>query len=158
MLHFFGVSLPVVRVAGGLIVASVAWQLLNAQQSANHDKTQMAQTLSATEVRIRAFYPMTFPLICGPGSIAVAIAVGASLHAPTLGTSLANFAGGLVGVALLGAIVALTYRYADRLLGWLGEVGQIVFLRLMAFILLCVGIEILWEGLRTLWQELPALH
>lgn len=156
ILRFFGVSLPVVRLAGGLIVASMAWQLLNTQRSANTDKAQLAQTLSNEDVRVRAFYPMTFPLTCGPGSISVAIAVGASLQTPVWGQTVANFAGGLVAVVLLGLIVTLTYRYADVLLSKLGEVGHIVFLRLMAFILLCVGMEIMWEGVRALWGELAA--
>ncbi|TAN10251.1 MAG: NAAT family transporter [Burkholderiaceae bacterium] len=158
VLRFFGVSLPVVRVAGGLIVASMAWQLLNTQRSANTDKAHMAQTLSDEDVSMSAFYPMTFPLTCGPGSISVAIAVGASLQTPVWGQTVANFAGGLVAVVLLGLIVTLTFRYADKLLGRLGEVGHIVFLRLMAFILLCVGIEIMWEGVRALWGELAVMH
>lgn len=158
ILRFFGVSLPVVRVAGGLIVAAMAWQLLNAQESGNRDKAQMAQTLSASDVSIRAFYPMTFPLTCGPGSISVAIAVGAGLQTPHVGNTIANFTGSLIAMAALGLIVTLTYLYADKLLGRLGEVGHIVFQRLMAFILLCVGMEIVWEGLRALWMELPALH
>lgn len=158
VLRFFGVSLPVVRVAGGLIVASMAWNLLNTQRSANTDKAHMAQTLSDEDVSMKAFYPMTFPLTCGPGSISVAIAVGASLQTPVLGQTVAGFAGGLVAIVLLGLIVTLTFRYADTLLGRLGEVGHIVFLRLMAFILLCVGIEIMWEGVRALWGELAGMH
>lgn len=158
VLSFFGVSLPVVRVAGGLIVASMAWQMLNTQESGNRDKAQMAQTLTAADVNIRAFYPMTFPLTCGPGSISVAIAVGAGLQAPHLTTTIANFGGSFVAIALMGVIVTLTYRYATTLMRRLGEVGHIVFQRLMAFILFCVGLEILWEGLRALWMQLPATH
>ena len=151
LLDFFGVSLPVVRVAGGMIVASIAWRMLNAQQSTSEDTTQMAQSLSEDRVRIKAFYPLTFPLTCGPGSIAVAIAVGASLHSRRSVTeTMVNIAGGLVGAVLLGMLVALTFRYANRVLQRLGETGQIVFLRLMAFMLLCVGVEIIWSGARVL--------
>lgn len=151
LLDFFGVSLPVVRVAGGMIVASIAWRMLNAQQSTSEDTTQMAQSLSEDRVRIKAFYPLTFPLTCGPGSIAVAIAVGASLHSRRSVTeTMVNIAGGLVGAVLLGMLVALTFRYANRVLQRLGETGQIVFLRLMAFMLLCVGVEIIWSGARAL--------
>ena len=151
LLDFFGVSLPVVRVAGGMIVASIAWRRLNAQQSTSEDTTQMAQSLSEDRVRIKAFYPLTFPLTCGPGSIAVAIAVGASLHSRRSVTeTMVNIAGGLVGAVLLGMLVALTFRYANRVLQRLGETGQIVFLRLMAFMLLCVGVEIIWSGARVL--------
>ena len=150
VLDFFGVSLPIVRVAGGLVVASMAWRMLNAQQAAEGDPDQMAQSVTASNMRIRAFYPLTFPLTCGPGSIAVAITVGASLHTPKVAESLVTFAGGMLGMALIGVLVALTYRYATRLLRPLGEMGQIVFMRLMAFILLSIGVQILWDGASAL--------
>ena len=150
VLDFFGISLPIVRVAGGLVVASMAWRMLNAQQAAEGDPDQMAQSVTASNMRIRAFYPLTFPLTCGPGSIAVAITVGASLHTPKVAESLVTFAGGMLGMALIGVLVALTYRYATRLLRPLGEMGQIVFMRLMAFILLSIGVQILWDGASAL--------
>ena len=127
VLDFFGISLPIVRVAGGLIVASTAWRMLHAQHLANDDKAQM---------------------------IAAAITVGASLHSRRVTEALANFAGGLAATVVIGLMVMLTYRYAGRLLRPLGEVGQIVFLRLMAFMLLCVGVQIVWDGASTLLQGL----
>ena len=154
VLHFFGISLPIVRVAGGLVVASIAWRMLGAQQVTDDDHAQMAQSVSESNVRIRGFYPLTFPLTCGPGSIAVAITVGASLHSNRLSESLANLAGGVVAMVLIGLLVGLTFRYAARLLRPLGEVGQIVFVRLMAFILLSIGVQIVWEGVSTLLREL----
>lgn len=157
VLDFFGVSLPIVRVAGGLIVAFTAWGILYGPQTATDERTQMAQSLSADNVRIQAFYPMTFPLTCGPGSIAAAITVGASLHSHKWALSASNFAGGLVGMVLVGGAVLLTYRYADRLLRPLGEVGLVVFLRLSAFILLCVGVQIFWDGAAELLHGLSSL-
>ncbi|GAB2744804.1 MarC family protein [Melaminivora jejuensis] len=158
VLHIFGISLPVVRVAGGLIVASIAWNMLHAQSVASQDATSMAQSLSEEKARINAFYPLTFPLTFGPGTIAVSIAIGASLHVRTsLPTTIANMAGGLTAAVLLGLLATLTFRYAPRLLRMLGETGKIVFLRLMAFVLLCVGVEILWDGVRALLVSiLPA--
>ncbi|HEX7381696.1 MAG TPA: MarC family protein [Nevskiaceae bacterium] len=147
VLRFFGISLPVVRAAGGLVVASIAWHMLNAQQATNPDKEDMARAFSRDEVRTRAFYPLTFPLTCGPGAISVAIAVGAGLNAKHVVLTAANFAGGLVGMVVVAAIVAVTYRYADFLVQRLGRVGTIVLLRLMAFLLLCIGIDMMWLGL-----------
>ena len=154
VLDFFGISLPIVRVAGGLVVASMAWRMLNAQQITDDDQTHMAQSVTASNVRIRAFYPLTFPLTCGPGSIAVAITVGASLRTPRVTESLVSFGGGVLGMAIVGLLVGLTYRYATRLLRPLGEVGQIVFMRLMAFILLSIGVQTMWDGASALLQGL----
>lgn len=154
VLDFFGISLPIVRVAGGLVVASMAWRMLGAQQPVGDDQSLMAQSVSDSNVRIRAFYPLTFPLTCGPGSIAVAITVGASLHTPHITDSLVTFSGGVLGMVVVGVITGLTFRYAARLLRPLGDVGQIVFMRLMAFILLSIGVQILWDGVRELLREL----
>lgn len=154
VLSLFGISIPVVRIAGGLVIASIAWRMLNAQQFTGEDQTQMAQSVTESNIRIRAFYPLTFPVSCGPGTISVAIAVGASLNKQHMGEAIANFAGGLVAMILLGLLVGVTLRYADRLMKLLGEVGQIVFMRLVAFLLLCIGVEIMWEGVRALLREL----
>lgn len=155
VLDFFGVSLPAVRIAGGMVVASIAWRMLNAQQVTSDDATQMAHALTEDKVRIKAFYPLTFPLTCGPGSIAVAIAIGASLHTRRSVTeTVFNLAGGLAAAVLLGLLVSVTFRYASRVLHRLGETGKIVFLRLMAFILLCVGVEIIWNGVQSLLGNL----
>ena len=154
VLDFFGISLPIVRVAGGLIVASTAWRMLHTQQAASDDKAQMAQSLTDDNVRIQAFYPMTFPLTCGPGSISAAITVGAALHSKHWAASAANFAGGLAAMVAVGVLIMLTFRYAGRILRPLGEVGLVVFLRLTAFILLCVGVQILWDGARELIRGL----
>lgn len=155
VLHFFGVSLPVVRVAGGMVVASISWRMLNAQPANTSDAAQMASVLTEDKAKIKAFYPITFPLTCGPGTMAVSIAIGASLFTrESVYLTMANLAGGLVACVLMGFLVALTYRYASRLLRYLGETGQIVFTRLMAFILLCVGVEIFWSGARALISSL----
>lgn len=156
VLDLFGISLPVVRVAGGIIVAYNAWLMLNTQEPAHDDSSQMAQTLTRQNARPDTFYPLSFPITCGPGSLAAAIAVGASLHTPRITETLASLAGALTGIVVVGIVVALTYRYATALLRKLGEVGQLVFLRLMAFLLLAVGVQIVWDGIRGLILSLPA--
>ncbi len=155
VLDFFGVSIPIVRVAGGLIVAFTAWGMLTAQQVASSEHSAMVRSLVDDErVRIQAFYPMAFPLTCGPGSISAAITVGAALHNPRWAITAANFAGGLTATVITGLLVLLTFRYAGRILRPLGEVGLVVFLRLSAFILLCVGVQIFWDGASGLLREL----
>lgn len=154
VLSVFGISLPVVRVAGGLVVASMAWRLLNAQQMSDADPDQLAQSVNESDVRVRAFYPLTFPLSCGPGTIAVAITIGASLHTPRVTESLVTFSAGVLAMVITGALVALTFRYANRLLHLLGDVGQIIFMRLMAFLLLSIGVQIMWDGVGALLRTL----
>ena len=154
VLNLFGISLPIVRVGGGLIVASNAWRLLNASHTGNDSRQALAEGFTPEQARRQAFYPLTFPISCGPGSIAAAITLGVTLHDPVLPLSLVRFGGGVLAVAAVGVVMFVAFRYAQQLLRPLGETGTLVFLRLSAFILLCLGVQIVWDGVRELVQSL----
>lgn len=146
VLDFFGISLPIVRVGGGLIVAATAWRLLSADPGAVDSRAALADAFTPEQASRRAFYPLTFPISCGPGSIAAAITVGVSLVESRVSLTLARIAGGLLALLVCGLLLYLAFRYAQQLLRPLGEAGTLVFLRLAAFILLCLGVQIIWDG------------
>ncbi len=157
VLDFFGISLPIVRVAGGLLVAASAWRMLmsNADDEVRSAVVR-AQPATLTEAQSveRSFFPITFPLTAGPGTIAAAIALGAKLPS----TPALYLAGALIAVAgatLTVLVIYLVYRHAARLLDRLGEVGMLVLMRIMAFVLLCIGIEIIWTGWAELQRQAP---
>ncbi len=150
VLEFFGISLSIVRVGGGLIVASMAWRLLNTSHASDDSRTELADAFTPDMARRQAFYPLTFPVSCGPGSIAAAITVGVSLADERLALSLARMGGGALALLAIGVLLYLAFRYAQRLLRPLGDAGSVIFLRLSAFILLCLGVQIVWEGVREL--------
>ncbi len=150
VLAFFGISLPIVRVGGGLLVVSSAWRLLNSNDGGTERSARMAEGFTAEMARRKAFYPLTFPIACGPGSIAAAITVGASLRDTSLAMSATRVSGAVLGVAVVALSVFLCFRYAQQLLRPLGETGTVVFLRLSAFILLCLGVQIVWDGVSEL--------
>lgn len=154
VLDVFGISLPIVRIGGGLLVATNAWRLLHAEHSSSDSRQALAEAFTPEQARRQAFYPLTFPISCGPGSIAAAITLGVALHDPVLPLSLARFSGGWLGLAAVGVIMALVFRYATLLLRPLGETGTLVFLRLTAFILLCLGVQFIWDGVRELLLSL----
>jgi multiple antibiotic resistance protein len=149
VLDFFALSVDVVRVAGGLVVCSVAWQLLNQQDPPATAAADAVRTATPEDLAMRAFYPLTLPLTVGPGSISVAITLGA--NQPTgarqlIFTLLAHS----LGMVVVTLVIYLCYRYADRVLGRLGRTGTSVVTRLSAFILLCIGVQIVWNGLSAL--------
>ena len=154
VLDLFGISLPIVRVGGGMIVAANALRLLNAEHASSDSRTVLAESFTPEQARRQAFYPLTFPISCGPGSIAAAITLGVTLHDPVLPLSLVRFGGGVLAVAAVGVVMFVAFRYAQQLLRPLGETGTLVFLRLSAFILLCLGVQIVWDGVRELVQSL----
>ncbi len=156
VLDFFGISLPIVRVGGGLIVAAAAWRLLNTSHATDDRRTALAEAFTPEHARRQAFYPLTFPISCGPGSIAAAITVGVTLHDQRFAISLARMGGGILALFAIGVILYLAFRYAERLLRPLGEAGTIIFLRLSAFILLCLGVQIVWDGVSELLRGVIA--
>ena len=153
VLELFGISLPIVRIGGGLLVAATGWRMLNS--SAEDDVTaavaRESLPLSDEEIVRRSFFPLSFPLTTGPGAIAASIALGAKLP-KTPALYLLGAVVAVLGATLTMAVVYLIYRNASTLLRRLGPVGTLVMMRLVAFILFCIGIEILWTG----WSELNA--
>jgi multiple antibiotic resistance protein len=146
VLGFFGISLPVLRVAGGLAVSAFGWRLL----SDGVESTRGADPVRENQP-IDAFYPLTMPLTVGPGSISVAIALGAQRPQAATGIAIALLgAAAMAGLAAMAATVFLCYRFADRMVLMLGPNGINVLVRLSAFILLCIGIQIVWSGVSVL--------
>ena len=148
ILRFFGISIPIVRVGGGMLVMANGWRLINADESPRAPNVCDAWNRDLAQ---RAFYPLTFPLTVGPGSISVAVTLGARLSGIA---ALQDLVSELLAVATIALIVFLSYRFASRLIGSLGETGTSVFLRLSSFILLCVGVAIFWSGLAELIRGL----
>ena len=152
ILAFFGLSLPVVQVAGGLIVISTGWALLNQSSGDGRDRDG-SRVCNESDYSRQAFYPLTLPLTVGPGSISVAIAVGAN-RSEGAEWRWSLIAGMLLGSALISASIYLSYRFAERLGRTLGDSAMNVIIRLSSFILVCIGVQILWNGLSALLLSL----
>jgi multiple antibiotic resistance protein len=145
LLVFFGIELPVVRIAGGLVVTALGWKLLTEEQWSDHGE---ASVQPGVPRQVGSFYPLTMPLTVGPGSISVAITIGSrkpeteyafpaiALHA----------VGAFVGVVAIALSIYIAYRFAGNLARVLGTTGLEVMVRLSAFILMCIGIQIIWNG------------
>ncbi len=145
VLEFFGITLPILRIAGGLVVTATGWNLLQAKD----DQGQRAAHQPAPETD--AFYPLTMPITVGPGSIAVAITLGGQRPRGVGLTHLAALGGAaLAGVVAIAVTIFVCYRFAEGTVGALGEQGTKVVVRLSAFILVCIGIEIIWSGYSAL--------
>ena len=149
VLDFFGLSIPAVQVGGGLLVCAMGWNLLNGPDAGDHVARTAVREVDAEDLPRRAFYPLTMPLTVGPGSISVAVTLGASPEADVRAL-LVTTAGHVVGIFAVAASVALCYRYADAIMRKAGYTGRIVVMRLSAFIVLCIGVQIAWNGIRGL--------
>jgi multiple antibiotic resistance protein len=149
ILAFFGISLPVVQVGGGLVVISTGWALLRQPNDDETGEEGARRECNEADYSRQAFYPLTLPLTVGPGSISVAITVGANRPEgsewrwPLIG-------GMLLGSVLISAAIYLSYRFAERIGRTLGDSAMNVIIRISSFILVCIGVQILWNGLSAL--------
>lgn len=151
VLAFFGISLPVVQVGGGLVVISTGWSLL--KQKEEDDRGKAHREMDPQDIFRHAFYPMTLPLTVGPGSISVAVTLGANA-ARLLPQNLLDIVGAIIGSALIAVSVFLCYGFADRLARLLGATGMSVIMRLSSFLLVCIGVQIFWNGASVLLASL----
>lgn len=198
MLVFFGISLPIVQVSGGLVLAAMGWSLLNAkgadpapvhraaeihaiERQAGVSGASGAPALpAATEARRapesgddpardeateapavlgnlsqKAFYPFTFPVTAGPGSIVVMLTLSAHAASHRLSSNLLAHLGLLLAVLLLSVLVYFAYAYAPRITQAISPATAQGILRVVAFILLCIGVQIAWNGLSSLLATVP---
>ena len=149
LLEALGIELPVVRIAGGLVVTALGWKLLSAEQLSEH---AVGAGSGGPMRKVGSFYPLTMPLTVGPGSMSVAITIGSRKPAgfPQLSQLAEHATGALGGLIAIGLSIYLAYRFAENIARLLGDTGLEVLVRLSAFILMCIGIEIIWNGYSAL--------
>jgi multiple antibiotic resistance protein len=152
LLSFLGISIAVLRVAGGLIIAMAGWNLLQSSGDDSGEAQPDAGTAGDPTLRIKAFYPFTLPVTVGPGSISVAIALGTG--SPREGLQPVHFIGVGVALGLLCVSIYLCVRFAGYMERLLGPSGTQVAMRLFAFAIFCIGVQILWLGLSDLLNSL----
>ena len=155
ILHFFGISLPIVQVSGGLVLASMGWSLLNQKDPQTTVEEAHAEVQSTAQVRRSTleqgtFYPLTFPVTAGPGCIVVMLTLGAHASTKTITDTVLAHAGLLLAVVLLSALVYVCYAYAPQITRKISPSTAHGILRVVAFILLCIGVQIAWNGASAL--------
>jgi multiple antibiotic resistance protein len=152
LFRLLGISMPILQVVGGLVLASMGWGLLNKKDPG----PGAAATAPAPPNNLEgmAFYPLTFPLSVGPGCIVVAITLGARASFHSLSDSAFMHLGLLIGTALICIATYFTHAYAHQITTRLSAADTEGVLRLLAFILICIGGEIIWTGIQSLLKTI----
>lgn len=147
ILGFFGISVDVLRCAGGIVLFAAGWNALNApaQDGTSNPKLELPRS----RLKAMAFYPFTLPLTTGPGAIAVTVALGTSLP-----YSFANLSGTILAILATVIVIWVCFRYGDRVSRAVGAAGADALARIFAFILICLGVAIFWQGFSGLWLQL----
>ena len=161
ILKFFGISLPIIQVAGGLVITALGWGMLNqpdAQATAQAKQDEADACLDATTKALeqKTFYPFTFPVTSGPGTLVVTLTLSAHASKPALVDNVLSHGGLFLAIIVLSIAVYFCYAYAPRITQAIAPSTVHGVLRVMAFIVLSIGAQIAWNGFRGLYASLPA--
>jgi multiple antibiotic resistance protein len=156
ILNFFGISLPIVQLGGGVVITAIAWGLLNeksadASTKGKEEETGEQHAMHTRRLEEGAFYPFTFPITSGPGTLVGILTLGARMsdRAPLTQNILAHL-GEFIAVIVLSVLCYFCYAYAPKLTRSISQSTAHGILRVIAFILFCIGVQIAWNGLSTL--------
>ncbi len=161
ILSFFGVSLPIVQVSGGLVIAAIAWTLLNSDDSKTPAR-QVDEKIGSLSAELdgglgeKTFYPFTFPVTAGPGTIVTMLTLSAHVPRGSISGSVLAHLGIFLASVILCGFVYLAYAYAPQIARAVPPSTAHGILRVIAFILLCIGVQIAWNGFAALYVLLPA--
>lgn len=155
ILGFFGISLPIVQLSGGVVIAAIGWGVLNEKDeaAAEQSEAQKASVQAAVNEKAladKAFYPFTFPVTSGPGTLVAMLTLTAHISVRSLTAEVLGHAGVFAAVLVLSALVYVCYGYAPRITKAISPSTAHGILRVVAFILLCIGVQIAWNGLSVL--------
>jgi multiple antibiotic resistance protein len=148
LLTFFGISLPVVQVAGGLVLAAMGWRLLNRPDAETNRGQGDVAAASFESLQEKVFYPITFPLTVGPGCIVVMLTLGAHASVKNVTGDMVAHLGILAAVISLSVVVFYSYAYAAKITERISPQTAHGILRVVAFVLLCIGVQITSNGVQ----------
>jgi len=135
VLHFFGISLPVLKIAGGLIVANTAWAMVTSHARitpAETDEAQVKEDISLT--------PLAMPLMSGPGAIGVVMGLAAQVD------NAASYMGMVIGIAAVALSVSLFFWLGGPLVRRLGPNAVGAINKIFGFLILAIAVQLVWDG------------
>jgi multiple antibiotic resistance protein len=155
ILKFFGISLPIVQVAGGIVISAMGWGVLNENDpgATARKKQQEYEELDDSKIqnlKQKTFYPFTFPVTSGPGTLVTMLTLSAHMSSHTLSANLLGHGGLFAAVLVISILVYLCYAYAPKITTKVSSTTAHGILRVIAFILFCIGVQIAWNGLSAL--------
>jgi len=151
VLKFFGISLPVMQVSGGLVIAAMGWNLLNQDEPEPTLDEPASNHHDLPSLESKIFYPFTFPITAGPGCIVTMVTLSAHASAARgMLPDLSAHAGIVLAVVLLSVAVYVCYGYAPAITARIRPQTAHGVLRVIAFVLMCIGVQITWNGVQAL--------
>lgn len=155
ILSFFGISLPIVQLSGGIVVAAMGWGVLNERSAGADSRKKQEETGKSAEpdtshLEEGVFYPFTFPVTSGPGTLVALLTITAHISEKNLTHNILAHLGVFLAIVVLSVLCYFCYAYAPKITKVIPPSTAHGILRVIAFILLCIGIQIAWNGLSAL--------
>lgn len=135
VLNFFGISLPVLKIAGGIIVANTAWGMVTGSSRLTHEENKEAETKEDISLT-----PMAMPMLSGPGSIGVVMGLAADAN------NMLGYLGMILGILGIGVVVYLFLRLGGPFVKRLGAGAVGAISRVFGFLILAIAVQLVWDG------------
>lgn len=153
ILALFGISIPVIQLAGGILICKMGWESLSARSTDDPDKQVNENTETGAAISDKLFYPLTFPITTGAGTISVLFTLSAHSADNNWQNYLVNTSAILLAIILMCVLVYVCYGNTQRLVKRLGANGQTIANRIFAFLIFCVGIDIAVSGIKAIFKS-----
>jgi multiple antibiotic resistance protein len=153
ILKLFGISIPVVQFSGGIVLALMGWQLLNQKETNKPASEEGLDNNPRVSIEPKAFYPFTFPLTIGPGGMAVVLTFSAHLNRESRLLVTLEQGAAIIGIFLMCLVVSICYRHLKYITKRFSAAGALALSKILAFFVLCIGVEIAWAGFKALGQS-----
>lgn len=137
IMQFFGLSIPALRIAGGILVAGIGMQMLSPSAPPPQTKAEHLESKRKNDISLT---PLAMPILAGPGAISVIIGLA------SMAENLLDFAAITLGIIVVGAIIYITLRLSTRMVKLLGVNGLNAMTKIMGFLILCVGVQFIVNG------------
>lgn len=157
ILKFFGISLPIVEFAGGIVIAAIGWRVLNQSDSGASIRSKEEESgdhaAKLDDLRQKIFYPFTFPVTSGPGTLVGILTLSAHMSVQTKTDLILSHVGVFIAVVVISVMIYFCYAYAPKVTSKISPSTAHGILRIVAFILFCIGTQIAWNGLSSLLRS-----
>lgn len=158
ILHFFGITIPALRVAGGLIIFRSGWQLLNLQHKREvQDKIDNDVLGKKDDI---SFTPLAMPLLAGPGSMSFLITLSSN-RSPDWNEAVFQDIAAIVAILVVVVSIYFVFKFAPRLMKYTGQSGLTSMSKIMGFIVTGIGVQMIISSITTViqnvWVDLHAL-
>jgi multiple antibiotic resistance protein len=147
IMQVFGISIPGLRIAGGLVIAFLGFQLLFPDAAPAMSPEALAEARAKADI---SFSPLAMPSLSGPGSIATVISMSSTIRNEQGARVIVEHVGVVIGIAVAALVCYFVLRAAEQLSKKLGSAGIGAIARIMGFLMICIGVQFVINGVREL--------